>query len=336
MSSKFAISAFLGDSSESNRIYRTLWRPSLIAELSQHAHPVHDHGLLGFALSATEYAVHDATPFVSKVKPDQPAVNASANVWGAYRDEASVYNEQQVAIALAVRGILGSLGPTPIELLKDPDTNLIKNDLAKILETLDRSYLLISRQEMALAMASLEEPYNPLRDFKVFKTNHMKVHRDCLIGKQPMSEMSKITYLLACIAGDHSLLACSEQYFSRFPDIGDQTFEGLSDSLAKLLSNRQESLTTASSYACSSYSPLSQKPSSSTTSSSIQQLAESLAIVTQQLAQLRSEKKHTKKESRSQGYCWTHGPGHPGSKCRNPAPGHIDSATIMDKKGGRE
>ncbi len=101
---------------------------------------------------------------------------------------------KQVAISLAIRGILCSLGPAPIEFLKEPEIKLVKSNLTRILETLDKNYLFISRQEMALAMASLEEPYNPLRDFKVFKTNHLKVHRECLIGKQPMSEISKITH----------------------------------------------------------------------------------------------------------------------------------------------
>ena len=43
---------------------------------------------------------------------------------------------------------------------------------------------------------------------------------------------------------------------------------------------------------------------------------------------------HQKQRSKMS-YCWTHGAYyHPGSKCKNKAPGHQDSATFMNRRGG--
>ena len=68
-------------------------------------------------------------------------------------------------------------------------------------------------------IATLEEAYNPMMDFKAFRAKHIKVRQDCVTGRQPISELNKINYLLNSVSGDPSLIACSEQYFSRNPEM---------------------------------------------------------------------------------------------------------------------
>jgi hypothetical protein len=75
---------FQGDEAEANNMYRVNWRPALLSELSRHAFPVHQHGLLGVALGNVEYATYSPNPFVARVAPpptpDQEALRPNGPI----------------------------------------------------------------------------------------------------------------------------------------------------------------------------------------------------------------------------------------------------------------
>lgn len=171
--SVFNLQDFKGDESNSNREYRVAWRPALLAELSGHANPIHDFGLLGIALGAAEYATYDPNPFVRRAAPANPGPAAPAAQWSNYRDLKDDYETQQKAEALASRAIISHLGDTPRELLRDPVTQRYHSGLAIILQTLDAHYLDVTRQELIEAQNTLTERYSPLRDFKAHITKHL-------------------------------------------------------------------------------------------------------------------------------------------------------------------
>ena len=341
----FNVVMFNGDSSDSNQIYRSDWRPLLLAELSTHCFPIHSHGLLGFALQPEEYGGYEADVFVPKVMPDPaPALNASTNAWSVYNSDVQRFEKQQVAIALATRSILSSLGPAPLELLRDPATNRISNNLRNILLLLDASYLPVSRAELRDALNGLNENFDDSKDFKSFATKHLKIHRTCAQANQPISELTKIDHLMKAVEHQPSLTFCGEQYLSSSP-VERQTFAGLSTALANHINNRTSSRTTTAHFANASIKSFSSETSIDLLSNSVTQMTKQLTMLQAKLEHMESARgmsPHTSSSGnfntrRNSNYCWTHGSnGHPGTKCRNPAPGHIKDATLEKKRGGKE
>ena len=164
--SNFHIQDFRGDDADCNREYRVIWRPALLAELTGHANPIHEFGLLGIALGAAEYATYDPNPFIRRPAPVNPGPAAPAAQWSNYKDLKDDFEKQQQAEALASRSIISHLGDTPRELLRDPVTRRYHSGLAIILQSLDNNYLHVTRQELIEATNILTQRYSPSKDFK--------------------------------------------------------------------------------------------------------------------------------------------------------------------------
>jgi hypothetical protein len=236
--SNFLLQNFQGDEPDSNKVYRNVWRPTLVSELSRHAFPVHPHGLLGMALGAIEYQTFDPHPFVRRAAPLHPGPAGTAAQWSFYKDIKTDFDTQEQAEALAVRTIIASLGDTPKELLRDPVTRRYITNLPQILEILDLHYMVVTRQELLHGINTLSERYSPTRDFKGYLTSHRQLHNTFAHAGQPLSEMDKVKYLSAGVDFDPELKSCINLYFTTVPDLGAQNFTDLALRIERLMANR--------------------------------------------------------------------------------------------------
>ncbi len=111
---------------------------------------------MGFTLTPAEYTTYIATPFAPLVAP-APLVGivTSAEI-ALYKIALDQYTIQESSIQNAINAIF--LGPTAIELLKDPDLN----------------YLPLMMQALQADRASLETRFDQSRDFKAILANHPK------------------------------------------------------------------------------------------------------------------------------------------------------------------
>jgi hypothetical protein len=326
MSHKFNIALFAGDEANSNSIYRDQWRPALIAELSRHAFPVHPHGLLGFALGAIEYLTFDPNPFVAIDRPDQPAPGATASAWSLYNDNNANYAKQEQAKALAAGSITSNLGTAPLELIRDPVTRRFQTDLATILQVLDQHYLVVTRQELLDGRNALLVRYNPTKDFKAHLGKHRQLHNTFAHSLQPLSELDKIQFLVSSVDFDSEVKAAVQMYFTAVPNLAQQTFQGLAGRLTLLMANRPSA--GVNEFANAATTPPSH-------GSGVRHQRDLVAENEELRKELR-DLKRSLKPKRPNRYCWSHGLcGHDSSYCRQPHPGHKNSATATDKMGGK-
>lgn len=324
--STFHLQDFQGDDAGSNREYRVSWRPALLAELSGHANPIHEFGLLGIALGAAEYATYDPNPFARRAAPANPGPAAPAAQWSNYRDLKDDYEAQQKAEALASRSIISHLGDTPRELLRDPITRRYHNNLAIIIQTLDAHYLSVTRQELIEATSNLMERYSPAKDFKAHLTKHRQIHFTFQQAGQGLSEMDKVRYLTAGVEGDPEAKNCIQMYFTAFPNLAGQNFNDLAARLDTMMANRPPP--TVSEFLGASTSAAA---SSAKLSAENETLRAELHEMKKAMRQLQVRGQHNPRA-----YCWTHGPcAHDGRQCMEKAVGHKEEATFNNRMGGR-
>jgi hypothetical protein len=174
--SVFNLQDFKGDESSSNKEYRLAWRPALLAELSGHANPIDEFGLLGIAL-----APPSTPPTIQTLLSGEPLL--------------------LTLDPLASRGIISHLGDTPRELLRDPITRRYHSNIAIIIQTLDTHYLSVTRQALIKATSNLMG-YSPTKDFKAHVTKHRQIHFTFEQASQALSEMDKVRHLTAGVEND--------------------------------------------------------------------------------------------------------------------------------------
>jgi hypothetical protein len=322
MSPSFQISPFKGDEAEANRIYRDTWRPALLSELSRHAFPIHAHGLLGLALTAVEYATYDPNPFVPKVAPPHPGAAGTAAQWSNYKDLKTDYESQEQAEAAAVGVTLANLGDTPRELLRDPVTRRIINNLGRIMITLDAHYGNVTRQELLDCLNCLSERHSSAKDFRAYVTSQRQLHNTFAQAGQPLSEMDKVKYLSLGVEGDPEARICIRMYFTAVPALAAQNFNDLALRIDSMMANRPPPTV-------NEFMGASVTPNTSTTKliSENESLRAELAEIRQML----------RSQQRPKSYCWSHGPcSHSSAGCVQTAAGHVREATMQNKMGGRQ
>jgi hypothetical protein len=313
----FAIAQFAGDEATSNQQYRVAWRPALVSELSRHAHPCHVHGLLGFALSAAEYATFSANPFVPLGRPNHPGLGAVTHASSHYNDEKAEFKAQETARTAAISAIISSLGPAPLELLRDPVTMRYSTDLAVILSNLDMHYATVTRQELMDAQSELEVRYHHSKDFKSHVAKHRQLHNTFVQAGNPISDMEKVSKLAKSVDHDPEMRSVVLMYFTAYPNLANQTFNELATRISTLMANRPS---THNEFA---------NAAASTKHTSLATENEELKREIKELQRLLKVQGNPKK------FCWTHGvTGHTSEQCRYPASGHQNDATIANKMGG--
>jgi hypothetical protein len=316
---KFYLSPFTGDDANSNVIYRDHWRPTLMAELSKHAYPTHEYGLVGFATQPVEYATYTLAPFVPLGEPVEPPMGSVADDWSRFRNRQEKFERQEDAYNVAVRAILANLGETPLETVRDNITRRFETNLREIISRLDAQYLIVTRQELISARETLVERYDSAKSFRAHVTKHRQVHNMHEMANQTMPEIDKIHCLAQSLVADADVKICLAQYFAATPDIRNQSFNDISTLIETLMANR---------------------PTNPNNEFALMAARTSSDEAGRELAALRKEILELKKASRPKShfiasYCWTHGHcGHAGADCRSPARGHVNEATGTNRHGG--
>jgi hypothetical protein len=161
--------------------------------------------------------------------------------------------------------------------------------------------------------------YSPSRDFKAHLTKHRQIHFTFQQAGQPLSEMDKVRHLTASVENDQEARSCIQMYFTAFPNLAGQNFNGLATRLETMMANRPPP--TVAEF-------LGASTSSSTSAS---QLAEENDRLRRELQEIRNTLTTQRQPKAS---CWTHGPcGHESRQCVERAEGHKEEATFKNRMG---
>jgi hypothetical protein len=201
---------------------------------------------------------------------------------------------------------------------------------------MDNNYLEVTRQELIEATNTLMERYSPTRDFKAHLTKHRQIHFTFQQAGQPLSEMDKVRHLAASVENDQEARSCIQMYFTAFPNLAGQNFNGLATRLDTMMANRPPPTVaeflgaSTSPFTSTSHEYLGASMSSSTSAS---QLAQENDRLRRELQEIRNA---LKTQRQPKAYCWTHGPcGHESKQCVERAEGHKEEATFKNRMGGR-
>jgi hypothetical protein len=317
----------VGTESSVNSYYRQSWRPTLISTMRTQARGVHEGGLLGFALSETQYtaATGIASPFrPRKNPPERPPANSSAATIQFYREDREAYYAQQDTLHRFLVALWNSLGEAPKSLIVDQRTGELISNLKEILRILDSRFLNISRQELKSARESMNVSFSRGENYDNFIAVHRKAHATFLSARQILPEYIKIESLYLAVAHERGMATATERYFALTPDVQDQTFEGLVNIINQHVANstvQSESIQYANIV----------RPSSEDA------LLEAMKSITAGMADLKRNQAQSIQSRPPRRYCWTHGScTHHSNQCLSKATGHKDDATWKRKLGGKE
>ena len=307
------------------------WKADSMDIFSTRLYPAYNQGLLGFILSAEDYAlVEQDEPVFQAVPPPVLAGDATDTNTKTYNALKLKHDIQKLEVRAAAMKINKSVSAAAQQHLLDDVGNVIR-DPKEMIKRLDAEYLIVTQQDVDMMISALCAPYDKNVDFKSFVTSHKDIHRSLLKANQPMPEYLKIRYLTDTVRNVPALQGAIDRYFDEVPDMKNQTYAGLSIKLANFVANRGDSITT-SAFA------------GAATASLQAQLNESRrenAVMRRQLDELSLKPAAVPsgpRPNRAKQYCWTHGMKyHSSAECFEHArkPGHQVSATERNKMGGK-
>ena len=318
----FEIGTFSGSEKDSCRIYRQEWRIALINQLRITCSDIHAEGLLGFALSATEYSkFENPSTFVPKVRP--------GNNFAMQGLEASEYRSQQGALMDAKAAIHAALGRQAKECIAD--NGILPNDLRTIIERLDQHYFIVTQEELSSVERELSQPYSTTKDFRSLLADHRRAHKVFADVNQPMREGEKLRYLVNAISHIADLSTLVTSFYQNYPNVADQRFDTLAATVTSYMSNRPTAVQS------NAYANAATVDSMNKLNKLVSDLTERVEALQKELvAEKRKSRSGGKRSARKEGYCWTHGRcGHSSSECFTKAEGHQNDATLENKKGGK-
>lgn len=310
---------FSGEEANSNAYYRETWRPSLLIELMRLANPPHPFGLLGYAIDAEEYTNYTALPFQPMAEPIVPDIGSDSDTWSRYNLNSKLFNQQESGKSAAVGCIVSRLGETAREVIRDPISRRFHQDLGQIMIALDRQFLGINHQDLEKGMEKLREKYNIKTKINAHVAKHQVIHKLFLDSGNPFNEKNKNDFLVGSVSFDSELNDAIRLFYLRYPDIRDQTFDRLKETVIAAANNRRLPVIE------NEYANL------TTGVSRIDKLEAEIASLRAENNKLKSQKspKITKQ------YCFTHGAtNHSSRDCFRPGDGHKREATFEDTMGG--
>jgi hypothetical protein len=300
------------------------WKAQVMDIFSTRLYPSYNQGLLGFILSAEDYAlIEPDEPVFQAVPPPVLAGDATDTNTKTYNALKLKHDMQKLEVRAAAMKINKSVSAAAQQHLLDDAGNVIR-DPKEMIKRLDAEYLLVTQQDVDIMISTLCAPYDKNIDFKSFVASHKEIHRALVKANQPMPEYLKIRYLTDTTRNVPALQGAIDRYFDEVPNMKDQTYAGLSIKMANFVANRGDSITT-SAFA-----------GATTATATLQaQLDETRRDNARMRRQLELSMKPA---PRAKQYCWTHGMKyHSSAECFEHArkPGHQVNATERNKMGGK-
>ena len=189
------------------------------------------------------------------------------------------------------------------------------------------------------ARAALQGRYVPGSDIDIFLAGQVENHHACLRSGNPLNDVDKVNFLIDAVGGrsgpfsftitqfeaDSSILA--HRTFEDIPTDTGPTKEGLASRIRKAAARLPSTPGPPAGTAHDYYGA----------AAVMDTLKEILpSMMAQALGSTPAANATTDRPpDRKRQYCWTHGLcAHPGSACRQRAPGHDTRATLTNKRGG--
>ena len=317
----YEINTFEASGPNTSRDYRK-WRRDTLYKFSSRLFTTYAHGLLGFILSESEYALYEpATPFVANTEPLPPGGLALQPIREAYKAEKAAYDQQAWEIRIAAGKIYDAVGSTAQHYLTD-DRGMVIRCPKRMLINLDAQYFRVTQHDVEEMHAQLGLPYSSGSEFKSFVNAQRDTHILLLNANQPVAEFLKIRYLVEAVNSIPALQGAIDLYYQNFPNLDAQSFDGITTSLANYIENRREVVSNSAFAGAARVSTL-----------EVEELRREVARLS---AQSHAAPKLASSGSpRSRQYCWSHGMTfHSSKECNKKKEGHRDDATEQSKMGG--
>jgi hypothetical protein len=336
-----AIPLFSGDKSTF-----PAWRTALldVASASSVICPS-GHGLMGFCVQPAEWATLTPPPgfpdpegdaFTPAPHPGPPPGTATA--FPLWKHNADRHTQQQAEVKAFKDKVYMALDPVSRAAVSDPLHGIRNRRLTDILASLDLQHGILSPADLARSLDSLKIPFVPgsvsLRDFV---NAHRRVHQEALRNGQQIAEFSRVRELIAALGPCGVFSTRIALWRIHLPSAAQQTFELLAAAVVEFDDNRDSTATSATGGYSPSVQPIALAATATPLPSALLEFIE--AAVAAAVSGRKRTPSQTSGPSPPPGgslYCWTHGPGgHKGTECRNPAPGHVSTATATSMHGGR-
>ena len=304
----------------------------------------HGQGLLGFVLTPAEFL---ALPFQLNLPAPvafaaldnpgpQPVLANGANAlqvsvhnaaWHTWKSDHERAQQQQRDILAFKSSFIASLDNVSDKALRHPTTGFRQVTCAAIHAYLLATFGTLSAADLTKNADLLRIPYQASTPIRDYTANHRKAHATALANNQPFPESQKVQHLLVGLRPCGLFTACLQIWLSGHATVAAQTFDLLADAVHLAAENVDPTATsgTMGYTAAAVAAPL---------GLSDKDLARIIAAIKATTTPVTATKAAVTGPLPVH-YCWTHGPGHSGHKCRNPAVGHMKAATAANKMGGQ-
>ena len=289
-----------------------------------------DYGLLGYVLPVEEWLQlpHNTEAFTPAQPPGNAPPPTPAAPWQEWQYKKQCYDAEKKLLNTATAHFVKVLDEHAMSVVEGEENTIRGKSLAQLLNALKNEYGTITKNDLLIQLNTLQIPYERGGDILQYLLQHSKVHRVAAENGQPWPEMTKIGTLIAGLTPCGLFDACINAFHTAYPALQHQRYHNLERSVRAYAQNQIFLQTTGSEgYAAAAQQAPRTPP---VDHSHVEE------VVTKILTKLLPAMNLTK-YPREKKYCWTHGVQytHSSAECKHPHHDHDNSATLQDRKGGR-